>query len=171
MPRRSEPFSVPDPLATAWDEMVRKNRLLQARNGSGDTEDEDLEGGAGADRLGPRAAAARSAPIDPAVTDVFREGPDGRLHPIPGWRTTGPFDVKTWAHNIDWPGVLRDLNKIASRSIVGAGLPGLGSRRGVMGVSGGGLSGTDRMTLGAGVAATGDATLDAVAPKKAPPHR
>jgi hypothetical protein len=29
---RDGPFSVPDPLAEAWDEMVRKNRLLQATN-------------------------------------------------------------------------------------------------------------------------------------------
>lgn len=32
MPLPSEPFSVPDPLADAWDEMVRQNRVLQARN-------------------------------------------------------------------------------------------------------------------------------------------
>ena len=32
MPRPSAPFSVPDPLGDAWDEMVRRNRLLQARN-------------------------------------------------------------------------------------------------------------------------------------------
>jgi hypothetical protein len=29
---RGEPFSVPDPLADAWDEMVRVNRRLQAKN-------------------------------------------------------------------------------------------------------------------------------------------
>lgn len=32
MPRFSEPFSVPDPDAVAWDDMVRRNRLLQAKN-------------------------------------------------------------------------------------------------------------------------------------------
>ena len=29
---RSAPFSVPDPLGDAWDDMVRRNRILQARN-------------------------------------------------------------------------------------------------------------------------------------------
>ena len=32
MPLSSEPFSVPDPLAAAWDDMVRRNRLLQHEN-------------------------------------------------------------------------------------------------------------------------------------------
>lgn len=32
MPPAREPFSVPDPLAAAWDEMVRRNRLLQDEN-------------------------------------------------------------------------------------------------------------------------------------------
>jgi hypothetical protein len=27
-----EPFSVPDPLGDAWDEMVRENQALQAKN-------------------------------------------------------------------------------------------------------------------------------------------
>jgi len=45
---------------------------------------------------------------------VFQTGPDGKLHPIPGWHTTGPFDFPTWSHNIDWRGVGNDLGKIAS---------------------------------------------------------
>jgi hypothetical protein len=43
---------------------------------------------------------------------VFQTGPDGKLHPIPGWHTTGPFDFKAWSHNIDWGGVAEDLGKI-----------------------------------------------------------
>jgi hypothetical protein len=58
------------------------------------------------------AKANRAPPIDPSTTDVFQRGPDGKLHPIPGWRTTGPFDVGTWAHNIDWAGALSDLGNI-----------------------------------------------------------
>jgi len=57
-------------------------------------------------------------PLDPQRTDVFQRGPDGKLHPIPGWRTTGPFDVGQWARNIDWGAVARDL------SIAAAGIPG-----------------------------------------------
>lgn len=51
---------------------------------------------------------------DPQRTDVFQPGPDGKLHPIPGWHTTGPFDFGVWSHNIDWPGVAKDLGTIAS---------------------------------------------------------
>jgi hypothetical protein len=43
---------------------------------------------------------------------VFRRGPDGQLHPIPGWHTTGPFDFAEWSHNIDWDGVGKDLSDI-----------------------------------------------------------
>jgi hypothetical protein len=32
MPRFSEPFSVPDPDAQAWDAMVAQNQMLQAGN-------------------------------------------------------------------------------------------------------------------------------------------
>jgi len=38
-----------------------------------------------------------------------RNRPDGKLRPIGGWHTTGPFDFGQWAHNIDWPGVGWDL--------------------------------------------------------------
>lgn len=68
-----------------------------------------LRGGEGGDRL---AGAARPASIDPSKTDVFQQGPDGKLHPIPGWHTTGPFDYGAWAHNIDWDGVARDTGHI-----------------------------------------------------------
>lgn len=54
----SEPFSVPDPLADAWDDMVRRNRLLQARNDPffGAYAQDQLEGEALTDRLEPVAA-------------------------------------------------------------------------------------------------------------------
>ena len=53
-------------------------------------------------------------PIDPSKTPVFQTGPDGKLHPIPGWRTTGPFDFRAWSHNIDWGGVAKDLGGIVA---------------------------------------------------------
>jgi hypothetical protein len=65
----------------------------------------------------------RSPQTDPSQTSVFQPGPDGKLHPIPGWRTTGPFDFKTWSHNIDWPGVGHDFHDIGDGvlSLVGMG--------------------------------------------------
>lgn len=53
-------------------------------------------------------------PIDPSKTPVFQTGPDGKLHPVPGWRTTGPFDFGAWSHNIHWGGVAKDLGEIAA---------------------------------------------------------
>ena len=52
--------------------------------------------------------------IDPRRTEVFRRGPDGKLHPIDGWRTTGPFEVGVWAKNVDWLGAGGDLVDIAA---------------------------------------------------------
>lgn len=52
--------------------------------------------------------------IDPSKTSVFQTGPDGKLHPIPGWHTTGPFDFPTWSHNIHWGGVAKDLGEIGA---------------------------------------------------------
>jgi hypothetical protein len=43
---------------------------------------------------------------------VFQTGPDGKLHPIPGWHTTGPFAFREWSHNIHWGGVAKDLGEI-----------------------------------------------------------
>jgi hypothetical protein len=45
---------------------------------------------------------------------VFQTGPDGKLHPIPGWHTTGPFDFGAWSHNINWRGVAKDLGEIGA---------------------------------------------------------
>jgi hypothetical protein len=52
--------------------------------------------------------------IDSSKTPVFQTGPDGKLHPIPGWHTTGPFDFGTWSHNIHWGGVAKDLGEIGA---------------------------------------------------------
>lgn len=49
---------------------------------------------------------------DPRQTEVFRRGPDGKLHPIEGWTTTGPFEFRRWRDNIDWGGVADDLGGI-----------------------------------------------------------
>jgi hypothetical protein len=56
----------------------------------------------------------RTAPIDPNRTPVFQPGPDGKLHPIPGWHTTGPLAFDEWAHDIDWGGVARNLVDIGT---------------------------------------------------------
>lgn len=50
---------------------------------------------------------------DPRRTEVFKTGPDGKLHPVEGWTTTGPFEVDRWRKNIDWGGVADDLSSIA----------------------------------------------------------
>jgi hypothetical protein len=58
---------------------------------------------------------------------VFQTGPDGKLHPIPGWHTTGPFAFGEWSHNINWGGVGKDLTKIGvgvASFFAGAGLGG-----------------------------------------------
>jgi hypothetical protein len=84
-----------------------------------------LVGGGGSDQMTAAAAIplrARAQPIDPQRTDVFQRGPDGKLHPIPGWHTTGPFDFGTWAHNINWGGVGRDLGDIAAGAAGGMSL-------------------------------------------------
>jgi len=63
--------------------------------------------------------------IDPSRTDVFQTGPDGKLHPVPGWRTTGPFDFGKWAKKFDWGGVAGDLTDITTGALdfmSGAGL-------------------------------------------------
>ena len=77
-------------------------------------------------------AAPPAPPINPYRTDVFQPGADGKLHPIPGWHTTGPFDFDTWSHNIDWGGVGSDLYNITDDALLamGAGeiLEGLGLR-------------------------------------------
>lgn len=59
--------------------------------------------------------------IRPRDTDVFQHGSDGKLYPIPGWHTTGPFDVSDWSRNIDWGGVAGDLGEIAGGSTGGMG--------------------------------------------------
>lgn len=92
-----QPRSVPDPAGDQYDAMLRRERLRQ------------------------NAGAAQ--PIDPARTEVFRRGPDGKLHPVEGWHTTGPLEFGKWAHNINWGGVLRDgldtTAKVAGSLIAG----------------------------------------------------
>src|SRR4051812_10847364 len=58
---------------------------------------------------------------DPYRTPVFQSAPDGQLHPVPGWKATGPFDFPIWAHNIDWPQVAKDLAHIIAGSVSGMG--------------------------------------------------
>ncbi|HXA40281.1 MAG TPA: hypothetical protein VNW53_14880 [Phenylobacterium sp.] len=58
------------------------------------------------------ASSTGSAQPDPSKVDVFQPDPDGKLQPIPGWHTTGPFDFGTWSHNVNWGGVANDLANI-----------------------------------------------------------
>lgn len=55
--------------------------------------------------------------LDPSRTEVFELGIDGKLHPVPGWRTTGPFDVGAWSKMFDWEGVAQDLTGIGAGAI------------------------------------------------------
>jgi hypothetical protein len=86
---------------------------------SGDAITDVLKGSSGDDRL---VAATREnppgkeRPIDPQRTQVFQPGPDGKLHPISGWHTTGPFDFGVWSHDINWPGVASDLADIGTNA-------------------------------------------------------
>lgn len=153
----------------AWEQ-------LRASARTGDGGNYVLTGSDGDDRLQPTPAGRGTKTvtnvddIDSSRTNVFREGPDGKLHPIEGWRTTGPWDPEAWSHNIDWKGVVQDLLTIVSRSIVGAGLPGLASKRGIVGAVGDGIAPADKLTLGAGVYVAGDATARDLAPRTKPKH-
>lgn len=114
---------------------------------------------------GPRQPAARP---DPRRTEVFKPGADGKLHPVEGWTTTGPFDVEQWLDNIDWLGVGRDLARITAGSFAGMGAPGLASQMGATGVTGAGISAADGLALGGGVYLGGDAALEELQPTKRP---
>ena len=116
------------------------------------------------------AAAPLRGDIDPSRTAVFQKGADGKLHPIPGWTITGPFDFGRWSRNINWPGAIRDLGLIAASSVGGGGLQGLISRRAVTGVVGDGLTAADAATLGAGTYVAGDRTWESMEPKQKPKH-
>ena len=89
------------------------------------------------------AIAQPSPRIDPSRMDVFQRGADGKLHPIPGWRATGPFDFGTWSHNIDWNGVGRDLENIgtAVATIMTSGAPAALEALGLDGIAGAGVKG------------------------------
>ncbi|MBS0364089.1 MAG: hypothetical protein JSR98_22165 [Proteobacteria bacterium] len=54
-----------------------------------------------------------SVGLDPSKVHVFQRGPDGKLHPTPGWRTTGPFEFGNWAQAFDGSGISHDLGHIA----------------------------------------------------------
>lgn len=84
---------------------------------------ERLVGGDGGDRLEGRSRSiAQPARPDPRRTEVFKPGPDGKLHPVEGWHTTGPFAFGEWAGNVDWGGVADDLATVGFGAISGAGV-------------------------------------------------
>lgn len=62
-------------------------------------------------------AGRQSGDLDPSRTDVYQTGPDGKLHPVPGWRTTGPFEFADWSKMFDWSGVGGDLADITSGAL------------------------------------------------------
>ncbi len=65
--------------------------------------------------------------LDPSRTEVFQQGPDGKLQPVPGWRTTGPFEFDDWSRMFDWRAVAGDLFDITSGALdfmAGGGLAG-----------------------------------------------
>lgn len=111
--------------------------------------------------------ASPQTPIDPSKTEVFQRGADGKLHPIPGWRTTGPFDFGTWAHNVDWMGVVRDLAKIGLSS-VGPAFAGRAMGATGLGVVGDGASAVKVVGAATGAAATGNSAIDELSPRKKP---
>ena len=68
-------------------------------------------------RHGVWIAGRQPGEIDPSRTEVFQPGPDGKLHTIPGWRTTGPFEFDAWARMFDWRGVAGDLADIGAGAL------------------------------------------------------
>ncbi|TAJ70689.1 MAG: hypothetical protein EPO51_16500 [Phenylobacterium sp.] len=98
--------------------------------------------------------------VDPSRTDVFRRGPDGKLHPIAGWHTTGPFAFGEWGRNIDWAGTAGDLADIATQSIGAGALATLPSRMGLAGAMGGGLTRADGAGLASGLYQLGKTALE-----------
>lgn len=63
------------------------------------------------------AAGRQPGDLDLSRTEVFEPGEDGKLHPVPGWRTTGPFAVDDWLQRFDWDGVARDLAGITTGAL------------------------------------------------------
>jgi hypothetical protein len=104
-------------------------------SGTGPSTDGDIAG------PGALSAPAPGRQINPYRTDVFQPGADGKLHPIPGWHTTGPRDFGAWSHNIDWNGVGDDLNSIASNALLALEDPGALAALGLEGPFGRGPKG------------------------------
>lgn len=105
---------------------------------------------------------------DPYRTEVFRRGLDGKLHPIEGWTTTGPFEFGRWARNIDWLGFAHDMADLGARALAGGGAPGLASRLGVTGAAGRGLTRSDAATLAAGTYVAADEAAHDLRSRQAP---
>lgn len=77
------------------------------------------------ERHGIWIAGRQPGELDPSRTDVFERGPDGKLHPVPGWRTTGPFEFGDWSRRFDWGGVAGDLTDITTGALDGLAFGGL----------------------------------------------
>ncbi len=78
-------------------------------------------------RHGTWMAGRQPGALDPARAEVFQRGPDGKLHAVPGWRTTGPFEFGEWSRMFDWGGVVSDLTDINAGAlgfIFGGGIAG-----------------------------------------------
>jgi len=114
--RSDEQATSPTLLATSFetnaaptDGALRSNASYRSAEGTRPVYNSLRQGG----RAQPPPLSQRPA-IDPSKTPVFQTGPDGKLHPIPGWHTTGPFDFGAWSHNIHWGGVAKDLGEIGA---------------------------------------------------------
>lgn len=95
-----------------WVEL-RNDQKQDGGTVSGGAGVDRLIGGDGGDRLeGQSRAIAQPARPDPRRTEVFQRGPDGKLHPVEGWHTTGPFAFGEWAKNVDWGGIAHDLGDL-----------------------------------------------------------
>ena len=117
----------------------------------------------------PKLPPTPSRPIDPNTTNVFQTGPDGKLHPFPGWHTTGPYDFEAWAHNVDWWGVTRDLGKILAGAVASV-APNLAPGATGLGVVGDGAATGKIAGAAAGSAGLGLGGLDDVSPRQKPKH-
>lgn len=192
---RGQSRSVPDAVGEAYDAMLRGVRTARAvevgagevrRDPPGDAflQNPVFEAGEGpepAHRLVFRPDEETIRPIqiegpakarpDPYRTEVFKPGADGKLHPVEGWTTTGPFDFPRWAANIDWPRSARSAAGLVADVLASGGTFGRASRASTPGVVGGGATRADGATLGGGVYLGGDAALEELQPTKRPELR
>lgn len=127
---RSQTLPLPTPRRRdSWIELVpldaRSTGLRQSQAAYQNQAAKPASVGPAAQQPGQPRRASRP---DPTRTEVFQRGADGKLHPIPGWHTTGPLDFGTWSKNFDWAGVGRDLAEIGLGASTFMGIGAIASR-------------------------------------------